>query len=385
MSDQLSIVAVGDVMLGDHPVRIGNGVRSQIDRNGAGWLFGEVREFMTGADLLFGNLEVVHSDIGLVENDLASMEFRGDPSDLREFADAGFNVLNLANNHCMEHGRDAFADTVERLQTMGIMVAGLNDGTGRSACCTADIQGRRIVVLGFSMRPEAYSKEATLPYALSNESKILEQVRAKRDDADVLVVSLHWGEEFMEYPSRSQVRFAHALIDSGAKIVLGHHPHVLQGVENYGGGVIAYSLGNFVFDMWQHDTRKSAILKLCIDRANNITWNLIPVNIGNDCRPVPVHDSERADWSSWFERLCRLIPVPENVSTFSVSTDKATDKYDDSPYSILAGRRTRLHRYGNYLYFAKNLHRYRRDLVVQSLKRSVFRRLEEFTSLIGVR
>jgi poly-gamma-glutamate synthesis protein (capsule biosynthesis protein) len=96
---------------------------------------------------------------------------------------------------------------------------------------------------------------------------------------------MHWGNEYVDRPSPDQIRLAHKIIDSGANMILGHHPHVLQGVEKYHNGVIAYSLGNFIFDMWQDKMKKSMILQCILSKQGVCNVEVIPVYINNNFQP----------------------------------------------------------------------------------------------------
>ena len=129
----ITISAVGDIMLGDHPVRIGQGVRSTLEKTATGDLLGDVTRFLRGSTGRFGNLEVVHSDAGLVRERLESYEFRGAPSAIRTLRDAGFTVLSVANNHCMQHGVGAFEESASRLSTCGYHAARVEGRPGQVA------------------------------------------------------------------------------------------------------------------------------------------------------------------------------------------------------------------------------------------------------------
>jgi gamma-polyglutamate biosynthesis protein CapA len=379
VADGISIIGVGDIMLGDHPVRIGNGVRSQIERNGMEWLFSEVKHLFAGSDVVFGNLEVVHSDLGLKPNYLPSMEFRASPESVSAVRAAGFTVVGLANNHCMEHGRSAFLETVDRLTAVGVAVAGIRGPERGVEPYEMTAAGRKVVLLAFSMRPEAYSKEPVLPYCLADENEILQRVAEVRERADVLILSLHWGEEFMEYPSRSQVAFAHRLVDAGVNVILGHHPHVLQGVERYRGAVIAYSLGNFVFDMWQEETRGSMILRVQIGEDGAANYEIVPVHISDRFQPIPLEGDKNAKALTEIARLSAMIPGDQSDAP-AADSGHAAANHGETGYYEIAARRTLIHRLGNYWYFIRHIHQYRRELVLQSLKRSISRRVEELNS-----
>jgi poly-gamma-glutamate synthesis protein (capsule biosynthesis protein) len=367
-------------MLGDHPVRIGHGVRSRVERFGAGQIFEQVKAIFLGSDVVFGNLEVVHSDIGRVEGKLASMEFRGLPGTISELRSAGFNALNVANNHCLEHGIDAFEDTVQRLEERGIGVVGLRGTAGHCRPCVCDVDGASVALLGYSLRPEAYFKGDRIPYALAAEADILADVDAAARKYDTVIVSLHWGEEFMSDPSRSQVLFARSLVEAGARVVLGHHPHVLQAVERHGGGVIAYSLGNFVFDMWQRSTRQSAILQIRLAPDSPATFEIHPVRIDRKYRPIPLDGARRA------RALLRMQAAALKLQEIHAGARRAPlsneERDEAAQYLKIAQRKTLAHRLGNYAYFAANIFRYDPMLVLASLMRSASRRLDEASRFV---
>jgi poly-gamma-glutamate synthesis protein (capsule biosynthesis protein) len=249
--EYVTLMAVGDIMLGDHPICIGHGVGSKIKKEGAKYIFQHVRGLLNEADIAFGNLEAVLSKKNLNEKDVNSASLRAMPESADGLTYAGFNVLSLANNHIMEHGKEALLDTMNILRKNGIKYVGPED-------VVLSIRGTKVVFLAYCLLDEPGT------CCKAESSEIIENVKRVKSKADIVIVSLHWGDEFIHKPSRYQVKLAHEIIDSGANIILGHHPHVLQGVEMYNGGLIAYSLGNFVFDMWQEKMRESVILKCLI-------------------------------------------------------------------------------------------------------------------------
>jgi gamma-polyglutamate biosynthesis protein CapA len=182
----------------------------------------------------------------------------------------GFNVLNVANNHAMQHGLVAFTETVEHAQRAGIAVCGLR-GTQPWTCqpTTFTANGIRLGILGYCLRPRQYGDDNP-PFAEGTPEQIIADVRLLKTEVDHVIVSLHWGEEFVSHPSDSEAAFARSLVDQGATMVVGHHPHVLRPIEQYHSGVIAYSLGNCVSDMiWQSGLRKGALL-LCDLSSNKV-------------------------------------------------------------------------------------------------------------------
>jgi len=141
-------------------------------------------------------------------------------------------------------------------------------------------------------------------------SKILEKVEKSKSEVDLLIVSLHWGwkKEHMPMPSKDQVKLGHKIIDQGADIILGHHSHVFQPVELYKGGVIAYSLGNFIFDMWRLENRLGGILEISIYENHDMNITVFPTIIKK-------YSIERYDtYSEKIEDLIvdKIEPIPNN-------------------------------------------------------------------------
>lgn len=236
----------GDIALGDHPKSVGFGFLSKY-RKGIPTDLAE-RVFPRGvrADVRFGNLEFILDDLSVGEVDFDNAACRGDLLFLPWLNAAGFNVMNLANNHIYQFGRTPFEKSREGLKKNGIAVCGI---ASDPACIRApDAHKSEAVFVGWCNRPRQYSYGPP-PYNELETPKCFEQVRNLAKQGRDVCVSIHWGEEFVSGPSPSEREMARALIDAGATIVVGHHPHVLREVERYHNGIIAYSLGNLVGDM----------------------------------------------------------------------------------------------------------------------------------------
>ena len=229
---------------------------------GPDFLFGLVRERLPKADIFFCNLESVLSLAGIRPRRLSSIEMRGFPQCTSALARAGFNLVNLANNHSMQHGEDAFVEMVSALRNENISLIGI-DENGRSIPYSVNISGTRLTFVAFSLHPELYHCDRPL-YSLRPDPKALVQevIELRRSVEGYLICSLHWGSEFVQRPSPSQIELAHTLVNEGVNIILGHHPHVLQAIEIFNDGIIFYSLGNFVFDLWQRATRQSIVASI---------------------------------------------------------------------------------------------------------------------------
>lgn len=378
MKEHLSIVAVGDLMFGDHPVRFGNGVRSQTEKLGPDYLFSKVKSVWSDADIVFGNLEAVLSDIGLVSQKVESAEFRGAPSTVPALQRAGFNLLNFANNHCMEYGLEAFLETVDLVRKQGIFVTGLRSEAGGCIPYEIEKNGMKATLLSYSLCCENYYKGKEVPYAFSTEAQVLQEVATYRGRSDVLIVSLHWGEEYMTYPSPQQVVFARRLIDQGVHLILGHHPHVLQGVEKYKQGVIVYSLGNFVFDMWQKPTRQSMMLKARVSKEGTIEVEMIPLYINDLFQPEIPDKRFHPAFLQLMDRLGSMI----SEKYARLETDLPSLQAD---YLKLAHQKMLRNRFENYFFFLSHLYQYSPNVIYQSLTRSFKRRMEEVQAVVGER
>lgn len=287
--NDVKLLAVGDIMLGEGPLDLGRGAASAIRKEGPDYPFALVGDCLRSGDVVFGNVEAVLSTRGVRKGRVRSLVLRGDPQAAAGLKRAGFNVVSLANNHALEHGPEALEETKSALSAQGIALAGV--GGSREAArkpLVLTSGGWRIGVLAYCL-----VDDETAYLSVDDPGDICGDVARARNDADLVIVSLHWGHEYIHRPSPGQVRLAHEIIDSGCAVILGHHPHVLQGLEDYHGGLIAYSLGNFVFDMPGPDTRESVILRTGLSRAGVTGWEAIPVRINQMSRPEILSGRQR--------------------------------------------------------------------------------------------
>jgi poly-gamma-glutamate synthesis protein (capsule biosynthesis protein) len=274
---EVTLVAVGDLQLG-------RGVGRSIEAEGVEYPFRAVRALLDGADIAFGNLECALSKEAKPIPKRYS--FKADPEAARGLAWAGFDVLSLANNHSLDCGRRALAETTEALRAHGLLPVGAAENAQAAAApLIMQRRGLRVAFLARTMfYPEGviYREDAPTVAVLDPEH-IEQEIRAACERADIVVVSLHWGIEYARQPQEEQRRLARRLIDAGASLVLGHHPHTPQPVERYRGGVIAYSLGNFVFDAASPHAREGLAFR-CVLTRNGIRSAEAP--------PVLIHQGQ---------------------------------------------------------------------------------------------
>src|SRR5690348_4391098 len=303
--DPVRIVAVGDVCLGDHVLNLGRGTRSLMARRSGPYPFDGVVSHLSNADLCMGNLE---GPLSLVGEDPArplTQWMRGSPAAIATLSAAGFGILSVANNHMAQYGAQAFQETIDGLEKAGISCIGLRSGGGCQPLIR-EVQNSRIGFLAYSFVPERHHPDPR-PYAIGSPAVVRADLLDLRPKVDFVVVACHWGVELMDRPPADTIVMARSLIDWGADVVLGHHPHVFQAVERRSRGVIAYSLGNFVFDaVWDEPCRRSAILNLTLGRTlqgTEITWDVTPIRIADDFRPIPLSDAPAAAFRRTLEEI----------------------------------------------------------------------------------
>ena len=300
------LVAVGDIMFGDSPQVFGFGVASMIRSHGPQHPFRHVRQMLRDAEVVVGNLETVIATAP-PESAFADRVYRGHPGSVDGLADAGFDVVSVCTNHMMQHGQSAFEECVGLLSAHGLEVVGAEcPAHAVTNLSVLERNGLRLGFLGYNFRPIQYFT-APPAWRAPDAELIAADLARVRDSVDVLIVSLHWGDEFIEHPAPAQVALAHQLVDAGADVILGHHPHIVQGVERYRGAVIAYSLGNFIYDQWQERLRRSCMLRLTIRGARDIDCILEPLLINGIHQPIPYAESERAAVIAHLAELSRMV------------------------------------------------------------------------------
>jgi poly-gamma-glutamate synthesis protein (capsule biosynthesis protein) len=279
--DEITLVLVGDIMLSRN---VGSKIRAADDPD---LPFKNVTALLAG-DAAFANLEAPFLDSGAPVT--AGVSFKVEPFAVAGLKNAGFTVVSCANNHILDRGRTGLDYTLKLLQENGIAASGCGaNAMNAHRSAILQVQGKKLGFLSY-----AYSPFSPLVAGLEIEA-MQKDVRALKDQVDIIVVSLHAGTEYTLNPAATQKNFAHAAIDAGADVVVGHHPHWIQTVEQYKSGLIFYSLGNFVFDQnWSQKTSEGLVVKLRLQDGQLKTAELLPVIMENNCCPRPAN-AEEAD------------------------------------------------------------------------------------------
>ncbi len=263
MKDEIvTIMGIGDII---------------IDREEPKSIFSHTQEVLHSADITFAQLEQMYSDKG-IRNPLVLHRTRCDPGNIPALTYAGLDVVSLAGNHTLDWGAEALLDSIERLRREGMAVIGVGGNIAEARCpAILERKGTRVAFLGYSsMGPAGYEADerwpgnapmrawthyekidyqpGSLPQILTfpyNEDLVamLEDIRQAKAQADVVVLSIHWGVHHIPAViPMYEFQVAHAAIDAGVDLILGHHTHILKGVEVYRGKAIFHNLGNFALD-----------------------------------------------------------------------------------------------------------------------------------------
>lgn len=308
MNSNLRIAAIGDIALTHDYDQL------LLDK-GSCYPFENVRNLLKDNDIIFGNLEAPISLLGKTYPLKCSL--RTHPDYLTGIKNAGFNILSLANNHILDYGETAFFDTLDFLTENGIkwFGAGENLENARNPAIL-NINNIKIGFLGYCdvvIDSPFYASKNKRGIAPLKLEYVRQDISRLREQVDFIAISIHWGQENWSYPSPGQIQKAHKIIDYGANMILGHHPHVLQGIEEYRHGIIAYSLGNFIFSdiVWEwtnkagnkadclvkmtRKNRETGILIMELTRQGVCSHDLLPCHISENLQPIPVkYDRSRS-------------------------------------------------------------------------------------------
>jgi poly-gamma-glutamate capsule biosynthesis protein CapA/YwtB (metallophosphatase superfamily) len=291
-SERVSFAFVGDVLLGEY-------VGTLLNRHGFDYPYAQVSGILREADVAAANLETAVTSGG-EKPELKTYEFRSDPDALPAFREAGFDLVNLANNHTMDFGPEGLRDTMKHLKESDIAYVGAGE-TADEAYAPVYIEknGVRIAVLGFSrVIPDGSWKAGENKLGLADTydyTRPVQAIEAAKAQADIVVVLVHWGDEKAEAPlADKQVDLGRRYIDAGADLVIGSHPHVLQGFEYYKNRWIAYSLGNFIFTKSKDPlTYDSGILQAECGKNGECRLQLMPIRADTP-QPQPMDPEKGA-------------------------------------------------------------------------------------------
>jgi len=279
-SDTLSIAFTGDVLLD-------RGVRTEIEHHGISWLFGSVKPLWNEADAVLINLECPLTDSRTPVH--KKYIFRAEPEWADSLRACGVTHAAMANNHTNDQGRRGLADTRDALVSAGITPLGYGltpaDRLSPAVISKGDIEVaifNSVIVPIENWQPAPDGEPDICQASGPTLARAISQYKAAHQRRRIIAV-VHWGSEYHLRPSMQQRHDAALIIKAGADAIVGHHPHVLQPIENIDDAPIAYSLGNFIFDSTRPEAAITTLLTLKIT-PDTILADTIPLKITR-CRP----------------------------------------------------------------------------------------------------
>jgi len=309
MPDLVTFQAVGDIgFVG----KIRNRIRVQEDD----YPFSGVAKDLAEADIMFGNLEIPvldREDEG--HNPLVPETLVATVESIGRLKRAGFHVLCLANNHVMDHGPHGLRTTLRALREHDLLAVGAGENLASARRpVMVERKGLQFGFLAYTSSAHSWA-QAGRPGAAPMRVEIVEEdIRALRSRVDVLLVSLHFGLMYTDYPRQHDQALLRRWIDHGVDAILGHHPHVCQGIEAYGRGLIAYSLGEFVFDpragnvvatQFLARRAETMILRCRFGKSGLAGWEMVPARIGADLAPKSAEGEDASRIRRRFEALSK--------------------------------------------------------------------------------
>jgi len=271
---EYTIIATGDVI----PARSVNAKLVQL--NDFNYEFEKTASFLKKADAVFINLESP-----LIPNckpTIEGMIFCGDTRDVQGLTYAGITVASIANNHAGNYGIDGINSTLNLLNQNHIYT------TGNGSAAIITIRDKKFGFLGYN---DIGHEEPGIAWA--NTEQVQKDVQALKNRVNFVIVTFHWGAEYTLTPDSTQIDLAHAAIDAGADLIIGNHPHWVQGIEQYKGKFITYAHGNFVFDqMWSQETREGVLGKYTFSKNGLIDVKFYPIIIDNYAQPRFANEDE---------------------------------------------------------------------------------------------
>lgn len=275
-ADKITLIAVGDIMPTARALPF-------VKKQGFGYPYRGTRKILKDGDIVIGNLETPLTGKGSRFKN-KKYTFKAPIETAAALKDAGFTHMSLANNHMMDYGKEGLLSTLTALEDAKLNFAGAGENIKQARKISiTEIKGKKIAFLSYSKTYplEFYARRKRGGTTPGYRKFITADLKKARREADIVIVAFHWGGEKLEHPRAYQKELARLSIDSGADIVIGHHPHVLQGIERYKEGVIFYSLGNFAFGSYSPSSRESIIAKVVLENDRILSVEAVPINVNN--------------------------------------------------------------------------------------------------------
>lgn len=278
-SDLAQLTFVGDIMFD-------RGAYYKSQHEGYDVFFNRTKELWQQSDIVMGNLEsaVIKHQNNYTKNVNKSINLAMDPKGVKSMKQAGFNLVGLANNHIGDFGRKGMRNTLKVLEKNKLNSVGVGENIDEAFnYAIYEVNGIKFGVMAVTdIVPKGTSATKEKSGAMTSQtSAYLNLMRELAEKTDYAIAYMHWGEEITQKISKRQRQLGHDIIDAGIDMIVGMHPHILEPIENYHGGLILYSVGNFVFEQEQSRTKDSVVANLRVDSAGEMSLELVPLRIQN--------------------------------------------------------------------------------------------------------
>jgi poly-gamma-glutamate synthesis protein (capsule biosynthesis protein) len=287
-------------------------VQSSIDARGdANYVYDDVRDLISGADLAVGTLNTTFSDLSTHTGCIVTYVLVSDSRSAKAAGEAGFEVMSVATNHikncsgasCGDNYNRAFIDTLDNLRANNILPvgAGMNLEDALQTV-VVEVKGIRFGFVSLGMvEPNAFAGEDSPGIAELTDENLRAAIDNARGESDVVIAMPHWGPEDSSAPNSYQLHFAQVAVEAGADVVVGNHTHVVQAIQQLNGIDVFYGLGNFVFDQnWDLAHQQGVILQLHFSGSNYKGYELIPTHVDGD---GTVHIAGEAEAEQVLQRI----------------------------------------------------------------------------------
>jgi poly-gamma-glutamate synthesis protein (capsule biosynthesis protein) len=287
-------------------------VQSSIDARGdANYVYDDVRDLISGADLAVGTLNTTFSDLSTHTGCIVTYVLVSDSRSAKAAGEAGFDVMSVATNHikncsgasCGDNYNRAFIDTLDNLRANNILPvgAGMNLEDALQTV-VVEVKGIRFGFVSLGMvEPNAFAGEDSPGIAELTDENLRAAIDNARGESDVVIAMPHWGPEDSSEPNSYQLHFAQVAVEAGADVVVGNHTHVVQAIQQLNGIDVFYGLGNFVFDQnWDLAHQQGVILQLHFSGSNYKGYDLIPTHVDGD---GTVHIAGEAEAEQVLQRI----------------------------------------------------------------------------------
>ena len=325
---ELSITAAGDIAFNDNINTILKGDDP----------FKFIKNEIVSSDISIANLECVISDKGRPTRTWVNIRSKNTSAKYLKI----FTILCLANNHILDYGTEGMMETISVLNKNGILTLGA--GSNYQKAIQPLIIERNSVKVGVinflcSQTNQRYFKSEWLHQAgpaRYNEKYVLEQIRKLKNQVDIVIASIHWGVEYVYFPSPQQQTLARKLVDNGVDLIIGHHPHVVQGIEKYKNGLIFYSLGNLIFDFAISNVPKSVIARIYISRDCKLDYELIPLELNNNYQPIKLSGQKKENMLDFIQDISSpLVPAVSEKFWFEQASEIYLKSYKSSYITLM--------------------------------------------------